>query len=152
MIKSSVKGTLIPIGGNEDKGTRRDESSQLNFVQKSILARVIRECKRPDPLIVVVPTASSIPVEVGEKYREAFGQFDYSNVHVLDIRNRAQTGDTSSLEWIERADCVMFSRRHQPIQNYPHHPRYAYAPAADGALSQRRFCDCRHQRRSHVYV
>jgi len=113
MIKSTVKGTLIPIGGNEDKGTRRDESSQLNFVQKGILARVIRECKRPDPLIVVVPTASSIPVEVGEKYQAAFGQFDCSNIHVLDIRDRAQTEDPSCLEWIEKADCVMFSGGNQ---------------------------------------
>lgn len=113
MTETTVKGTLIPIGGNEDKGTRRDESSQLNFVQKGILARVIKECHRPDPLIVVVPTASSIPVEVGEKYQAAFGQFDCRNIHVLDIRDKEQTKDPSCLEWIEKADCVMFSGGNQ---------------------------------------
>lgn len=113
MIRSEVKGTIIPIGGNEDKGTRRDESSLLNFVQKGILARVIKECKKPDPLIVVIPTASSIPVEVGEKYQAAFGQFDCSHIHVLDIRERSQTEDAENLQWIEQADCVMFSGGNQ---------------------------------------
>ncbi|MEQ9443023.1 MAG: cyanophycinase [Cyclobacteriaceae bacterium] len=113
MIDTKVKGTIIPIGGNEDKGTRRDESSQLNFVQKSILARVIRECKNREPLIVVVPTASNIPEEVGEKYRAAFGQFDFARMHILDIREKWQTEDPETLRWIAQADCVMFSGGNQ---------------------------------------
>lgn len=113
MISTKVKGTIIPIGGNEDKGTHRDESRKLNFVQKSILARVIRECKSREPLIVVVPTASSIPGEVGDKYRAAFGQFDFARVHILDIRSKDQTEDPENLRWIERADCVMFSGGNQ---------------------------------------
>lgn len=126
MIDTKVKGTIIPIGGNEDKGTHRDESNQLNFVQKSILARVIRECKKPEPLIVVIPTASTIPVEVGEKYQAAFGQFNSVNVHILDIREKWQTEDPEHLYWIEKADCVMFSGGNQSkitriIYNTPMH-------------------------------
>ena len=113
MNDTHIKGTIIPIGGNEDKGTRRDESSQLNFVQKSILARVIQECPRPNPLIVVIPTASSIPVEVGEKYQAAFGQFEAVRLHVLDIRERQQAEDPEYLRWIDEADCVMFSGGNQ---------------------------------------
>ncbi|WPP50946.1 cyanophycinase [Catalinimonas niigatensis] len=113
MINTEVKGTIIPIGGNEDKGTHRDESNQLNFVQKSILARVIRECKKPEPLIVVIPTASSIPVEVGEKYEAAFSQLDAAHIHILDIRERQQTENPEFLSWVEKADCVMFSGGNQ---------------------------------------
>ncbi len=113
MNQTDTKGTLIPIGGNEDKGTRRDESSQLNFVQKGILARVIQECHNQEPLIVVVPTASTIPKEVGEKYRSAFGQFPAVRVHVLDIRKKEQSKDPDNLRWLERADCVMFSGGNQ---------------------------------------
>ena len=113
MSETNVKGTIIPIGGNEDKGTRRDESSQLNFVQKGILARVIRECQNPNPLIVVVTTASSIPVEVGEKYRAAFGQFSAARVHILDVRERSHAEDPERLRWIKEADCVMFSGGNQ---------------------------------------
>ena len=126
MTDTTIKGTIIPIGGNEDKGTRQDESSQLNFVQKSILARVIHECPSPEPLIVVIPTASRIPVEVGEKYQAAFGQFSEVKVHVLDIRTKAQTKDPENLKWIERADCIMFSGGNQSkitkvIRNTPMH-------------------------------
>ena len=113
MSDTNVKGTIISIGGNEDKGTRRDESSQLNFVQKSILARVIRECRNSKPLIVVVTTASSIPVEVGEKYLAAFGQLQTARVHILDIRERSHTEDPENLRWIREADCVMFSGGNQ---------------------------------------
>ena len=113
MSDTYIKGTIIPIGGNEDKGTHRDESTQLNFVQKSILARVIRECDNPEPLIVVIPTASSIPVEVGEKYQAAFGQFAAVRVHILDIRERSQAEDPEYLRWIAQADCVMFSGGNQ---------------------------------------
>ena len=113
MRYTNVKGTIISIGGNEDKGTYRDESSQVNFVQKSILARVIRECKNAKPLIVVITTASSIPVEVGEKYQAAFGQLQAARVHVLDIRERSHTEDPENLRWIQEADCVMFSGGNQ---------------------------------------
>ena len=113
MSDTNVKGIIIPIGGNEDKGTRRDESSQLNFVQRSILARVIQECSNPNPLIVVIPTASSIPDEVGEKYQAAFGQFESVHTHILDIRARAQADDPESLRWVAQADCVMFSGGNQ---------------------------------------
>ena len=126
MSETTTKGTIIPIGGNEDKGTHRDESTQLNFVQKSILARVIQECRNPEPLIVVVPTASQIPVEVGDKYRAAFGQFERVRVHILDVREPWQTEDAEHLRWIERADCVMFSGGNQSkitrlIRNTPMH-------------------------------
>ncbi len=113
MFETIVKGTLLPIGGNEDKGTKRDESSKLSFIQKGILSRVIKECNKPDPLIVVIPTASSIPVEVGEKYMAAFGQLDCHNVKVLDIQQRSHAEDLDTLHWVKKADCVMFSGGNQ---------------------------------------
>ncbi len=103
----------MPIGGNEDKGTGRDESSKINFVQRGILSRIIKECKKPDPLIVVIPTASSIPVEVGEKYTAAFGQLDCTNIRIVDVRDRSQAADPDVLEQVRKADCVMFSGGNQ---------------------------------------
>lgn len=150
MINTKAKGTIIPIGGNEDKGTHRDESTQLNFVQKSILARVIRECKKQEPLIVVIPTASTIPEEVGEKYKAAFAQLDAARVHILDVRERWQTEDPEYLMWIERADCVMFSggnqskitriiretsMHHLLMQRYQHEEGFVIAGTSAGAMS-----------------
>ncbi len=38
-----------------------------------------------DANIVVIPTASSIPVEVGENYLQAFAKLGCKNVAVLDM-------------------------------------------------------------------
>ncbi len=62
----NIKGTLIPIGGNEDKGIEADEMYTLEFIDEGILYHVVKEAGGVDANIVVIPTASSIPVEVGE--------------------------------------------------------------------------------------
>ena len=67
-----IKGTLIPIGGNEDKGSGKNELYSLEFIEDGILARVVAECSVSNPKIVIIPTASSIPVEIGENYKKAF--------------------------------------------------------------------------------
>ena len=109
MIKQNIKGTLIPIGGNEDKGKDESENHSLDFVEEGILFHVLRESGGVDSLVVVIPTASSIPVEVGENYIQAFKKLGCTNVKVLDIRNRVQSEESQNLEWIAKADCVMFS-------------------------------------------
>lgn len=104
-----IKGTLISIGGNEDKGGEENEVHTFDFIDEGILARVLRETGKTDPNIVVVPTASSIPIEVGENYLEAFGKLGSTNVKILDIREREQSNEDSSLEMVRGCDCIMFS-------------------------------------------
>ena len=70
-----VKGTLIPIGGNEDKGYTKDDYNIVDYIEEGILSHVVREAGGIDANIVVIPTASSIPVEVGQNYIEAFETF-----------------------------------------------------------------------------
>ena len=80
MLKN--KGTLIPIGGNEDKGIEENEQYTLEFIDEGILYHVVREAGGTDASIVIIPTASSIPVEVGENYLEAFSTLGCTNVTV----------------------------------------------------------------------
>jgi len=108
-----IKGTLIPIGGNEDKGIEINEQDRLEYIEEGILSRVVKESGGKEASIVVIPTASSIPSEVGENYLQAFGRLGCSNVHVMDIRERIQSKDPKNLEWIKKADCVMFSGGNQ---------------------------------------
>lgn len=109
-----VKGTLIPIGGNEDKGQHHeDENYSLEFISEGILWHVVREAGGVDAKILVIPTASSIPVEVGQNYIAAFTKLGCTNIHVLDIRSRAQADHPQTLEQIETANCVMFSGGNQ---------------------------------------
>ncbi|MFT5167253.1 MAG: cyanophycinase [Saprospiraceae bacterium] len=113
MTKVKIKGTLIPIGGNEDKGIGESENFSVDFIQEGILSHVVRESGGKDAMIVVIPTASSIPVEVGANYTKAFNKLGCKNVNILDIRNRKQSELPENLALIEKADCVMFSGGNQ---------------------------------------
>ncbi|WP_033957547.1 cyanophycinase [Psychroserpens jangbogonensis] len=103
------KGTLIPIGGNEDKGIEENEQYTLEFIDDGILYHVVREAGGIDAKIIVIPTASSIPVEVGENYLEAFSTLGCENVTVLDIRSKEDSEKQISIDLIKSADCIMFS-------------------------------------------
>lgn len=109
----AIKGTLIPIGGNEDKGTETGESFHLEFIQESILSRVVSESGGNEAQIVVIPTASSIPKEVSNSYLKAFGKLGCRNVHIMDINDRKASENPKNLEWIGNAQCVMFSGGNQ---------------------------------------
>jgi cyanophycinase len=108
-----IKGILIPIGGNEDKGTEDSELYTLEFIDDGILFHVVKEAGGVEAKIVVIPTASSIPVEVGENYISAFTKLGCKNVHVLDIRSRQDSEKKSSIELINSANCIMFSGGNQ---------------------------------------
>lgn len=106
---TNPKGTLIPIGGNEDKGLEYNEMYTLDFIEESILSHVVRESGGPDANIVVIPTASSIPMEVADNYMKAFDKLACKNIRILDIRKRSHSGMSAYLKHIEEADCVLFS-------------------------------------------
>ncbi|WP_405573786.1 cyanophycinase [Winogradskyella sp. Asnod2-B02-A] len=104
-----IKGTLIPIGGNEDKGIEESEIYTLEFIDDGILFHVVEAAGGVDANIVVIPTASSIPVEVGENYLTAFSTLGCKHVAVLDIRSKEDSETEHAIELINNADCVMLS-------------------------------------------
>jgi cyanophycinase len=107
------KGTLISVGGAEDKGTDLEEGfvhrNRLNFFELGILKRIIDEVGGPEKHIEVITTASSIPEEVGENYMDAFGKIGCSNIGIIDIRKREDVARPDYIERIRTADGVMFS-------------------------------------------
>ncbi|MFC7357891.1 cyanophycinase [Jejudonia soesokkakensis] len=108
-----AKGTLIPIGGNEDKGVETKEIYHLEFIEEGILSRVVKESGGINAKILIIPTASSIPDEVGENYLTAFGKLGCKNLHVLNIRDRDQSETPTNIQLMQEADCVMFSGGNQ---------------------------------------
>lgn len=109
MNSNLPKGTLIPIGGNEDKGIESHERYTLEFIEEGILYHVMQEAGGKDAKVVVIPTASSIPVEVGENYIQAFSTLGCKNVHILDIRSRKDSETQEAIALVKKANCVMFS-------------------------------------------
>ena len=108
-----IKGTLIPIGGNEDKGLEESELYTLEFIDDGILFHVVRESGGVNAKIVIIPTASSIPIEVGENYIQAFTKLGCTDVHVLDIKSREDSEKPESIALIKEANCIMFSGGNQ---------------------------------------
>ncbi|WP_411894253.1 cyanophycinase [Winogradskyella sp. A2] len=104
-----IKGTLIPIGGNEDKGIEEEEMYTLEFIEEGILYHVVKEAGGIEANIVVIPTASSIPIEVGENYLTAFATLGCKNIEILDIRSKEDSESERAIALIKNANCVMFS-------------------------------------------
>lgn len=113
-METKPKGKLIAIGGAEDKGNNEHKNSRFkhNFIEDSILKRVVDEIGGPDQRIVVITTASSIPVEVGQNYIEAFGRLSAKNIDVLNIRDRSDV-TPEMVERLAKADGVMISGGNQ---------------------------------------
>lgn len=107
------KGTLIPIGGNEDKGIVADEIYSLEFIDEGILAHVVREAGGVDAKIVVIPTASSIPVEVGKNYTAAFIKLGCKDINILHISDKKDSELPETVALVKAADCIMFSGGNQ---------------------------------------
>lgn len=117
-MQDRMKGKLIAIGGNEDKGTEPEPNFQqknnLNFFELQILSRIVQECRNgKDAHIEVIPTASSIPAEVGENYLFAFGKIGCTNIQLMDIRDRSDVLKEEFIERISKCNGVMFTGGNQ---------------------------------------
>ncbi|MGF1556284.1 cyanophycinase [Paucihalobacter sp.] len=150
MNSNLPKGTLIPIGGNEDKGIESHERYTLEFIEEGILYHVVQAAGGKDAKVVVIPTASSIPVEVGENYITAFSTLGCEHIDILDIRTRKDTERESSIELIKNANCIMFSGGDQTkiskhisgstihqimMERYQNEPGFVIAGTSAGAMA-----------------
>ncbi|UOQ72766.1 cyanophycinase [Hymenobacter cellulosilyticus] len=107
------QGILIAVGGHENKGEAPEKGSNQdqnrNFVPDGILTRFVEELSGNDPLIVVIPTASSVPEEAAGDYHEVFGRLGVKRVETLDIRERGHANDEKALELINEAAGFWFT-------------------------------------------
>lgn len=108
-----IQGTLIPIGGNEDKGFHNEDRFSLDFISEGILAQVVNESGGKNATILVVTTASGIPKEVGKNYIEAFNKLGCSKATPLYINSKEMAEDAATLNLLKACDCVMFSGGNQ---------------------------------------
>ena len=110
-------GKLIAIGGAEDKGAESEpghhQKNNMNFFELGILRRIVEESGGQMAHIEVITTASSIPIEVGNNYLDAFGKIGCTNIRVMDIRNREEANGQEFYARLKAADCIMFSGGNQ---------------------------------------
>lgn len=151
-----IKGKLIIIGGAIDKGSFTEVSfdknvaNNLNFFEKGILKRIIKESRLgPESRIEIVTTASSIPFEVGSEYIKAFNYLGADNVGALHIQKREEASSEESIRRFEEADTVMFTggdqlrltsilggtRLHKILLEKYHDQDFLYAGTSAGAAA-----------------
>ena len=111
------KGYLIAVGGAEDKGTDLEkgimERNKLNFFELGILKSIISLTQKTSLRVEVITTASSIPDEVGDNYKNAFMKLGCNDVGHLRIRNREDASSAENLSRLIACDCIMFSGGNQ---------------------------------------
>ena len=103
-------GTLIAIGGAENKGDEtHEEIKNHNFVKNEILQRFVDELKKEDPMVVVIPSASETPEVVGQEYVRVFKKLKVRNVKVLHLASREESNLERHLMLVKKADGIMFT-------------------------------------------
>lgn len=111
------KGHLIAVGGAEDKGTDLEKGivqrNRLNFFELGILKNIVSLISEENPVVEVITTASSIPDEVFDNYRDAFNKLGCMNVGHLRIRNREDAALPEYIERLKKCNCIMFSGGNQ---------------------------------------
>lgn len=112
-----AKGTIIAIGGAEDKGTgimpRHVQYLAHDFYTSGILFRIKDEMSNSSAPIEVVTTASMIPNKVGANYKDAFSRLGIMNVNLMHIRSYNEADKPEYIQRLKEAGCVLFSGGNQ---------------------------------------
>lgn len=110
-------GHLVAVGGAEDKGTDLEkgilERNRLNFFELGILKTIVGLIDEVEPHVEVITTASSIPDEVAQNYKDAFEKLGCTDVGHMRIRNREEASNPEYLARLENCRCIMFSGGNQ---------------------------------------
>ncbi len=112
------QGHLIAVGGAEDKGTDLEKGilqrNRMNFFELGILKNIVSLIMGGEhPKVEVITTASSIPDEVAQNYKDAFEKLGCMDVGHLRIRNREDASLPEYLERLKACNCIMFSGGNQ---------------------------------------
>ncbi len=95
------RGWIIPIGGAEDRESRRQ-----------ILKRFVRHCGGRDANIVIIPTASR-RADTGARYQDLFERLEGGHASVVDFAEREDGQRDDYLRQIENATGVFFTGGNQ---------------------------------------
>jgi cyanophycinase len=96
------KGTLVPIGGSEDK---------LN--KKAILARLILETGKRNPEICIITVATNVPKEVGDEYKHAFRKLGITKMSFIHFTSRPNADKEQNLTKVKKCDAVLLTGGNQ---------------------------------------
>lgn len=97
-LKSYFKGSLIAIGGNEDK---------VNDL--IVLKRVIQEIGKEKYKVAVITTASEEPVIRGQEYHDVFSNLGAAKIEILNIKKRSEANNKVFVQKLEDSDLIFIT-------------------------------------------
>ena len=105
------KGTLVVIGGAENKGEAEPENKKKpsDFVKLQVLEAFKEATHKREPIVEVVTTASGNGSETLEDYKRAFEKIGISNLGHIHHNSREEVLDYECIERIKAADAFFFS-------------------------------------------
>jgi cyanophycinase len=113
MRNNIPKGTLMIIGGGEDKGSEEThpdiERANKDFEPFEILKNLLPSKKSKQFTIEIITAATEIPEDYVKDYMKAFKKIDGATVKSMSIVNNAQAKKPAFLERIKKAHCVFFT-------------------------------------------
>src|SRR5215212_7054186 len=103
------KGTILVIGGSEDKGEEVKETQQQNKEYEKY--EILKDLLPPDgkKRIEIITTASDKPEEMKKMYLNAFKKVGFMNVGFINIENKPEARETDFCKRIEKAHAVLFT-------------------------------------------
>ncbi|ALW85100.1 cyanophycinase [Hymenobacter sedentarius] len=102
------RGTLIAIGGHEEKDPKPGQDAEAEYAPDVILRRFVQELHGKGP-VVVVPVASEEPETAAQDYVEVFESLGVKQVEVFNAKERADAESEDALKLLDEASGVMFT-------------------------------------------
>ena len=107
---ANPKGYLVAIGGAEDKGDKKnEEENSFDFLENGILKNIVQLTKQDNPIIEIITTATSYPIDTFTNYQQAFSSLGCVEVGHLNIKNREAANDELLAQRLNNCHAVMFS-------------------------------------------
>lgn len=102
------KGTLLIIGGAEDKGDNKAldiERKSGEFKHFEILKLLIKGNK----IVEIITTGSEKQHEVKVKYQQTFNKIGFKNAGFIPIEDKNDAQESEYIQRIEKANAILFS-------------------------------------------
>ena len=103
------KGTVLIIGGAEERGEAEKEMEQQNKLYKKFeILKELLPKNAKKPRIEIITTASEVPDEMQKMYTNAFKQIHFTDVGFMDIKDKHEGKGCRSMQKGREGACRAF--------------------------------------------
>jgi cyanophycinase len=103
------KGTILIIGGAEDKGDEEKDMQKSKEFEHFELLKDLLPKNGGKKRIEIITTASSSPEEMKKMYVQAFRKIGFNNIGFMYIEDKLQARDPEVCKRVEQAHAVFFA-------------------------------------------